>query len=276
MRYYLRSFVSPEVALRSYFWRLKRLGRRDSRCILLAAMPKSASTFLSNIIAEILGYQHGYLAFAYHNIEQELYLPKLIDSWGRGTVVQQHVRANKPNLKILEEFRLRPVVLTRNLFDIVVSLRNHLLNERPDNIPSLYLSEEFESFGTEQQLDTVITLYVPWLVAFYVSWANAETRSAVPMMWLRYEDCIADWPGAASAILDFHGLEHRRDVLEDRINRASAAAARRTNRGVAGRGLSVLNERQIDAVVEVTRLYPEIDFSRVGIDSESAARNLVR
>src|ERR1700754_4179926 len=56
----------------------KRALYRDGRAIVINSMPKSGSTFLSNALARVLEYEHGYAASSYSNIEQELDLCKLI------------------------------------------------------------------------------------------------------------------------------------------------------------------------------------------------------
>ena len=93
-------------------------------------------------MANLTGYAHSYLAFAYKNVEQELYLPRIVDNYGKGVVVHQHFKANEPNLDLLMEFSIQPIVLVRNVFDVLVSLRDHLNKYALDNIPCGCLSKE--------------------------------------------------------------------------------------------------------------------------------------
>jgi len=65
---------------------------------------------LVKCLTSITGYEHGYAACAYGNLEQELYLPRLIDIRGTGVVIQQHFKANAANLELLKAFGMRPVV----------------------------------------------------------------------------------------------------------------------------------------------------------------------
>ena len=50
--------------------------------ILLAAMPKSASTFLHRALILATGFESAYFAAAYGNSEQDIGRPRLIDGFG--------------------------------------------------------------------------------------------------------------------------------------------------------------------------------------------------
>jgi len=136
---YLKIFHSSETGIRLYK-KLRKMRYGDCRSVFVAAMPKSGSSFLARALCEATTYRHSYCDFSYANIEQELYLPRLVDIYGKGTVVQQHVLANEPNLLLFKEFGIRPIVLVRNLFDLVISVRDHLLTERLDGLPGAYPS----------------------------------------------------------------------------------------------------------------------------------------
>lgn len=263
--YLFKSLYNAEAALVSYFPRVRRLRYNEGKYVVLAAMPKSGSTFLSNAMALLLGYRHSYFAFAYHNVEQELYLPRLLDAFGEGTVVQQHFKANEPNLQLLREFDIKPVVLVRDLYDIVVSVRDHLLNERMDNLPSLYLTAAFRQFDAQKQLDFVITFYAPWLVSFYVSWVEAQRRGLIDFLWMSYEECCTNWQAACEKIADYCGASCSSVAVAEAIEKTREAGNTRFNKGVVARGRHMLTAKQKAQILDIANMYPDIDFSRVGV-----------
>ena len=246
---------------------VRRALSRDPRCLFISAMPKSGSSFLSYALAELTGYSHAYCAYAYDRTEQEIYLPKVIDAYGRGTVVQQHVRANGPNLEILRDFGIRPVVLVRNLFDVVVSVRDHLVKESLTNFPSTYVSEQFLEFGEEHQLDFVVAFVVPWYLGFYVSWWDAERHGALPFDWAVYDEIVDDWPGAVRQILGSRGFERSHGEVAAAIEKLRGEGHRRVriNQAVKNRGQAALTPRQRDTILSLTRFYPGVDFGRIGL-----------
>lgn len=244
--------------------KIQRTLHRDGRLIVISAMPKSGSTFLSRAVASASGYAHSFLAYAYGNAEQELYLPAVIDAYGRGTVTQQHFKANQHNLEILNAFRIRPVVLTRNVFDALVSARDHLVQENLANLPGVHVSREFRDLEPERQLDFVIDLFAPWYVAFFVSWHHAE-GAGVPFLWMTYEEAVADWPGAVSRVLEFGGRSRPAEDVAGAVAALTGAPRERTrlNHGTVGRGVSLLSLAQRERVLRLTRHYSAVDFSRI-------------
>jgi hypothetical protein len=57
----------------------RKLSPHANKRIIIACFPKSASTFLRNVIGEITGYTTNEFCVAYERNEQDLYLPTLID-----------------------------------------------------------------------------------------------------------------------------------------------------------------------------------------------------
>ncbi|HSM61073.1 MAG TPA: hypothetical protein VK849_09760 [Longimicrobiales bacterium] len=253
---------SASFALRSLAVRRGLRRGRPGRFVFLAAMPKSGSTFLSRALSRALGYEVGYLGYAYSNTEQELYEPRIVERFGEGFVVQQHLRASAPNLDLLARYGIRPVVLTRNVFDVVVSVREHLLSEGLDRIPSLFVSRAYGALSPAMQLDTIIRLFCPWLIGFYVSWYQADS---IDKIWLSYDDCVGDWVACVGRVLDFHGLEVAPPIVAAALDASSGDPRSRINKGVPGRGAMLLSPAQQDRIRELTEPFPEVDFAPIGL-----------
>lgn len=266
MKRALRFLYSSEAGILIY-QRLRRCVCSNGKYLVLAAMPKSGSTFLSHTLCALTGYRHYYLACAYDNIEQEIYLPRVIDGFGRGRVVQQHFKANGPNLDVLNRFNIKPVVVVRNIFDLVASIRDHLLNERLDNLPAVYTTDDFQGFSPSRQLDFVIDMVVPWYITYYVSWYQAEKQKEICFLWMTYEELVADWSAGIRRILDFFGMQ-KPDVAIARAIQATTAKPKertRLNVGVPGRASALLSDSQRERIVRLTQYYPDVDFTRLGI-----------
>src|SRR5947208_10982458 len=96
----------------------EQLGRH----LFIACVPKSASTFLKNLLLNLSGYRDLFTVYAAGQTEHEIYLPTLRESAHLDTVTQQHCRASDANVHLMQAFGIRPVVLVRNIFDSVMSL----------------------------------------------------------------------------------------------------------------------------------------------------------
>jgi len=266
-------FRYSESGLKVYK-KLRMTLHRESKCIFLAAMPKSGSSFLSRALAALTGFEHSYFAFNYANIEQELYRPKVIDAYGRGTVVQQHIRANEPNIEIFKEFSIRPIVLVRNVFDVVVSVRDHLAREKIDNLPSLYTSEEFLALDSDRQTDFIVDFVVPWYLSFYESWFDAERKKKIDLLWMVYEQASSDWRAAILQATHFCGIpvpEHQASEIVASLENGRPSNIR-FNKGVSGRGLSTLSEKHRAKIRALASHYPWVDFARIGLRDSGGVR----
>jgi len=219
------------------------------------------------MLQQVTGYPDLYLACAHSNIEQELYLPRIMDGWGRGTVTQQHFKANSHNLDLLELFEIKPVLLVRNVLDILVSMREHVLQAKPNNLPGLYPPVTFPSLREEEQFDFLVDFAAPWLISLYASWDRAIQEGRSEILVVRYEDAKRDWILMGARILEFNGIEMTKDRLSQVVNRLESepAANVRRNVGIVGRGSEKLSRKQRERVAEIASRYPDVDFSPVGL-----------
>lgn len=94
--------------------------------ILVACMPKSGSSFLSNCIASYQGFRHGILVPDYGVREQEMCELRLEKFNNRPYVAQLHVRNSAWTQKLIQRYGMTHVVLVRDLLDVVASVRDHI------------------------------------------------------------------------------------------------------------------------------------------------------
>ncbi len=227
--------------------------------ILLACQPKSGSTFLRNVLQEITGFRDVYFCHHTELASQDLFYPALLEFAQTPTVTHQHIRATEPNLQLMQAFGLRPVVLVRNLDDVVLSLRDYFTSGAVRG--TLFDTDTWMQSPPERQADQIIDLVVPWHLEFLASWQRTERQRRVPVLWMRYEEMVADKPAAVAKVLAWHGLE----ASPDRIAAALAAVEERPgknrfNKGVTGRGREGLTAAQKDRIRHLMTYFPETDF----------------
>ena len=242
--------------------RAKRLLTRRRNCLFITCFPKSGSTFLVSALAETTGYIRQFLGYDHLN-EQDLYLPNLIDTYNMNIVCHQHTRATAPNLELITQFDIRPVVLVRNVFDCLVSLRDHLGRESRST-PMFNATGEFLAKSRVDQFDELIDLALPWYINFVTSWNMVEAEGAVPL-WVTYEDMMADKAGSVRRVLDFYGLHQFDDRVSAAISRVEKSADTRFNKGVSGRGDDQISTDQRQRIIDRFRHHPDVDFSPIGI-----------
>lgn len=252
--------------------------RPNSRAVLVACMPKSGSTYVTELIAQIPGFRREHIVPSYLRREQELsdrLIQRAFDATNtlrqgvargavtaehrpRGWVAQNHVKHNGETQTLIDRYGIVPVFLVRNIFDVVVSLRDHVATVSP-NTPVAYIDEGMQDWEPERMYEFLVEMAVPWYIHFYVSWYHAEHKVMV-----RYEDVIADPHQELRRILKFGALGWNPEILAAAV--AGVADDRtRKNVGVTGRG-DALSDALKARVRQYCRYYPDVDFSPIGIE----------
>lgn len=252
--------------------------------ILIACMPKSGSTFLSQSIAQIPGFRRERLVRGFERREQELCLvalrkaaeksqrkrdefnAELVDDATQkpsrapiGFVVQQHLRQSKTTARLIDKFDLKPVVLVRNIFDLVLSIQDHYRNLSPA-MSMAYVDERIAGMDDSSVQDFIVDMVIPWYINFHVSWQHYDG-----CLRLSYEQVMADKKAAVLAVLDYAGADAR--SLEQTVTRSlekAEAGFTRKNVGKSGRGASISDDNK-DRIRRMAAYYPDVDFSSIGL-----------
>ena len=208
----------------------EQLGRH----LFIACVPKSASTFLKNLLVNLTGYRDLFTVYAAGQSEHEIYLPTLREFAHLDTVTQQHCRAADANVHLMQAFGIRPVVLVRNIFDSVMSLLDFY---NQGAFQTSYFRADWLQLDEEAKIDLLIDNVIPWYFQFVASWDLAEKHNRIEVHWLSYEDLVADKPSSVLKVLEFYGLGASRRSVEQRIREIESEERKiRFNKGVTGRG----------------------------------------
>ena len=221
--------------------------------ILVAAMPKSASTFLSEMITSSFGYRRAYLVPTHAGREQELDFQKLetyknifdfnIDRshW----VAQHHVKYSRATEMACYLYNIYPIVLVRNILD---SLRSHVEfsqkihdRRRPqyENFIPVFLIGQPE----EKIKEYTIYFQLPWIISFIKSWTYAET----PHTRLAYEFLTNQTALTIEKIMKICAeskykeyndtFEIRKEIQEIANKKIQKKSSIRFNKGISSRGI---------------------------------------
>jgi len=238
----------------------EQLGRH----IFIACTPKSASTFLKNVLISLTGYREMFSVYAAGQSEHELYLPTLKEFAHFDTVTQQHCRAADATVQMMSAFGIKPVVLVRNIYDSVMSLLDFYTKQGA--YYNTYFRADFASLDDETKIDLLIDNVVPWYFQFVASWDLVEKQQRLPVKWVSYEEIIADKPAAIQGVLNFYGLGASEKAVTEKIGDTEREARKiRFNKGVAGRGGAGLSSHQKERICRLSRYYPSTDLGRIGL-----------
>jgi len=253
--------VLPSRSLRLALYGRSHL-RRRAPCLFVSAFPKSGSTFLVEALVRASGYRRYYLGQDFRS-EQDLYFPRLVDAWAMPVVSHQHTRASEPNLELMRRFSIRPLILTRNLADCLVSLRDHLCRESLVT-PTFSAQPGFPDWPAQRQFDALVDLAAPWYLDFYSGWRRAREQG-LDLLWLDYAGLIAD-PGACiEQIMGFYDLPLSAQRLGLAVDETrTRGTSTRKNVGISGRGRQQLSPAQLARLDGLCGYFPGTDFSAIG------------
>ncbi len=258
---------APGLTMLQYTLKVRRMSREAGDTIFVTAVPKSASSFLLRALTAVTGYPITRLSHGVERQEQDLYYPCLVDAHGQSKVTRHHTRATSPNLELMKAFQIRPVILVRNFFDVVPSIRDYLYREGFENFPCMYADDRFPDLDEATQVDAIIEMAMPWYFKFYAGWFDAIARREVDGLWMNFEEMATDWNGALRKILEFHGIERSDAEIAKALEHTRSLGREKTrlNEGKVGRGKLLLTEEQRGRIRDMARFYPWVDFGRVGI-----------
>ena len=242
--------------------------------IAVCASPKSGSTYLTNLLSVLSQKRAHSLTYAYASNEHELYLPAMIAGALTGAVSQLHLRATPHNVQLFKLFHIRPVVLTRNIFDSIESLARDLRKKQSYKkigtglvgYSFLWVDSNIKELSDSELYDMVIDLAVPWYINFYVSWYRAGQMEVISPIFCTYEEMMKNKRKTLSSVLDSLGInqvELEDSLLNKNVIPPSSPIGRGS--GESGLGLQKLNQAQIQKVHHMCGYYKNIDFTTIGI-----------
>jgi hypothetical protein len=250
--------------------------KRDNTITAICAMPKSGSTFLSNVLAKALHVKYIPICFAYSSNEHDLYLPAMILAQGSGGVSQLHVKGTPHNARLFNLFRTRPVILVRNIYDALESLSRDLRAKEQmraygtGNVgySFVWLDHNVAALDEKKLYDFVIDMALPWYVNFYVSWYRLEQLDSIKPLWVSYENLMHDKYATVKHILDELGyseIDPDKSLLEK--NYISGNRGIGKGSGKSGLGIEKFDTDHVKRIDRLISYYPDVDFTLWGLDA---------
>ena len=209
----------------------RRVGHLYRHPILfIAALPKSGSTWLENMISSFEGYGQLLIPCAtYDELRKgdghRFQLPSGVFQRMRKALVltKMHIPGSKSNVEILDAANIPYVVLVRDLRDVAVS-HYHYVRNTPWHGDYSALSKETPKFGIRHFAENHLSDFVGWME----SWAANRNRSRSVL--IRYEDLLQDGESTLPLALRLFGLPSDDSTVNQLIASHSMSAIRRNQR----------------------------------------------
>jgi hypothetical protein len=253
---YNNEIIGTPVRLLKYGLGFKQ--KTEKQHFLIACMPKSGSTYFSTILEGLPNVHRRDLSGGYGRREQELEPLRLIFNHSANYVSQLHIRCSDQNENLIEYFGIKPVVLVRNIFDIVVSLRDHFRNESVEGSMG-YAYQYMADWDNEDLEYYLANMFIPWYFNFFLTWKNSKLG-----YFETYENLISDPNSVVFRLLEKYDFEYSSAEVAGAIALAGVVETRR-NVGRTGRG-EALSETVKGHILKMASFYKKDDFSLLGIE----------
>lgn len=218
--------------------------------ILVAAAPKSGSTYTSMILQKYFELDEPHVAGMHWQWEHNLDANVVDRLRGRSYVLQRHMRPYAPNLAAIRNERISVVVTWRNLADTIVSLDDHVRREGVAQHFLMYsVDAAYLAMPDQRRYQFLIRYAAPWYVSFYLGWkeqgipiARYELLASDPLAY--FTETIATIAGSVdrarlSAVLDSNAMSGRT----------------RGNVGTNGRALEAFSQETRDLLEDLLRAH---------------------
>ena len=233
--------------------------RNPKAKILLASFPKSGSTYITSVIKRHKKFVGVSLVPAHGQREQELDIRYLSKYKYRSFIARHHIRYSDYLGHLLKDHEVKPIVLVRNIYDCIVSIKDHIRTE--GGVCPMAAFHVDHARLTDQRLYEIITdLMVPWYINFYVGWKTSPINPLI----LTYDSMVNNPRSFFSTIFNKVGITINSDELSSYMAMATSEN-KRFNVGVSGRGQSLPASLKW-CVAKYALYYPSIEFSDIGLD----------
>ena len=214
--------------------------------ILIACMPKSASTFMADGMSRLPGFRRCRLTPDWGAREQELCSIRLSRYNHSKYVAQHHLRNSAWTQYLIKQYGLTPVVLVRDFADCAISVRDHFQRE-PGEGPTAYFDKSHLALSDAEFEEAVVRLAIPWYMNFYAGW-----RAHPNILMFDYAEYTAYPTVVTHQILEQANCSYAGSEIEKAFGSADGS---RFNVGTSGRG-SQLSPPAKQALLDLMKFYP--------------------
>ncbi len=232
--------------------------------VFLAFAPKAAGTFLRQAALEAVGGDLVRTVYAQGGRDAQPYAPTFV-AYQRGgicrgpLVTHLHMQALPANCRFMEAFNIRPIIMVRNILDMLASYWDMLESDpaaRRDGL-NCAIPEDFPSLDQEQKGQVLVDLLGPWYASYFSTWFRYARSNPDRVCVLRYADLQADAAQTLSKLLGHSQLPLPRSECAAAVNAAwSDRNHLRFNRGEEGRGLRYFTLDHVEQLARMLRHYP--------------------
>lgn len=234
--------------------------------LLLAFAPKAAGTYFRQAAIYALEGHLIRMCHAQGGRDGTPYLPTVLacclDKKSPATVGHMHMQAFASNRHFLNAFGIKPVIMIRNLPDMLASYLDMLECDPVARAEGLncFIPDDFTAFDRIRKRDFVIDIIAPWYASYFATWKRLADAEPKTVCVLRYPDFCAHPAETLHAAIAHAGFPISRDKCERAMARVWEERNNlRYNKGVGGWGRLYFSAAHFERLSRLLSYYPELD-----------------
>jgi hypothetical protein len=235
---------------------------KDIIRIFVISTLKSGSSFVVMLLQKVTGFGHLRPVLSGEPLlEADPYLP-IIEASKQPSVSQLHCHAKQRTLELCGQLSIKPIFLTRNVFDSLLSMKEYI-----DNVPHQHLFPNYYRLTAEEDKRAfIVNVYAPIFVRLVAGWYEAWKAQEVPILWCTYDTFFHDPLLHAGRMLQHLAFDCPDEKIRHAINATQQnRIATKFNIGVAGRGISAFMPAEQQRVLDLIDSYKGFDAREGGL-----------
>ena len=244
---------------------LRSVGARRS-ILFLAFAPKAAGTFFRQVTMHAINGALYRSSHAQGGRDGTPYLPNLLvyylDDDLPEIVLHTHMQALAANRQLLSAFGIRPVIMLRNIPDMLASFWDMLEADPVARAQCLncVVPDGFVELSHAQKADFILDIIAPWYASYFASWKSFADESPEQVCVLRYQDFCQSPENSIQMALAHAGFAVSRNACTEALGKVwPHRSSFRYNKGTGGRAKSYFNARQLAEIARKLSHYPQLE-----------------
>lgn len=243
---------------------LRSIGERRP-LLLLAFAPKAAGTYFRQAAIFATNGQLIRISHAQGGRDGRLYLPTVLtcclDDESAANVTHIHMQALAANKHFIQTFGLKPIIMIRNIPDMLASFVDMLESDPTGRAEGLncQVPDNFLDFDRAQKLDFVMDVIAPWYVSYFATWKTFVDEAPEAICVLRYRKFLSHPADTLHGALTHAGFAVAHSKCEEAMARAwKQRQMYRFNKGERGRGKTYFSPAHLAALSRMLSYYPQL------------------
>ena len=233
--------------------------------LLLAFAPKSAGTYFREAAINAIGGVLMRMCHAQAGRDGTPYLPNVLarclEDEALHTVAHIHMQALTGNRNFIDAFGLKPVIMIRDLADMLASLLDMFETDpvaRAEGV-NCQIPYNFLELPRDVKLDFMIDVIAPWYASYFATWKDFVDDAPKTVCVLRYPDFCRNPCETLHKALIHSGFVVTRDKCLRSLEEVwRAKEDYRFNKGVSGRGRQYFSPAHFERLHRLLSYYPQL------------------